>query len=103
MDLKKCFFLFVLTFSVLMVHAGIVKTGLKAAMDRGDIVVEAGSTDKGFTGKGIRLSVRNRTNNTLQIMVDPALIFKPIDTSFQDLVIAGEIMLAIAPNTSQNT
>ena len=102
MDLKKCFFLFVVIFSVQQVDAVVMKTSLKAAMDKGDVVIEANSTDKGFSGKGIRLSLKNRTNNALQIMVDPALIFKPVDTSFQDLVIAGEVMLAIAPNSTGN-
>ena len=88
-----------LTFSQAGV-AAVQRTGLKAAMEKGLVRVSAVSTGAIYSGKALRLQLVNTTRDALQVTVEPALIFRPSDPSYQDLVLPGEEMLALAPGGS---
>lgn len=83
--------------------AGVQDIGLKAAMDKGLIHIEAKATSHGFNDKGLSIRLKNKTIQTLRINVEPGLIFQPADTLYQDLVLPGEIMIVLAPNTESAT
>jgi hypothetical protein len=76
-----------------------VNTGLKAAIEKGMVKVAATTTGMVYHGKALKLQVSNTTRERLQITVDPALIFRPEDKAYQDLVLPAEEMLAIAPGS----
>jgi hypothetical protein len=65
-------------------------------MEKGLVTVAAITTGVVYHGKALRLQVSNNTRERLQITVDPALIFRPDDKAYQDLVLPAEEMLAIA-------
>lgn len=55
----------------------------------------------GYLGnKNIQLELTNHTAKQLTVDIDPALIFKPDDTSYQDLVLVGNESLALGPCSS---
>ena len=89
-----------ITAAIATSHATVQRTGLKAAMDRGLVNVSAVSTGATYNGKALRLQLVNKTRGALQVTVEPALIFRPSDSSYQDLVLPGEEMLALAPGSS---
>lgn len=68
-------------------YAGLIKLtdGLKSKA----ISVGAVSTNGGFMGKGIELALTNNTQHTVQVYIDPAMIFVPKDTNYQNLVLLG--------------
>jgi hypothetical protein len=72
--------------------------GLKAAMDKELIRVSASSNGASYHAKALQLKVSNTGRDPLQLTIDPALIFKPVDPSYQDLVLPGNEVLALAPN-----
>jgi hypothetical protein len=77
-------------------HAN-VSTGFKAAMQRGLVTVSASATGQVYYGKALRVHVVNTTKDRLQLSIDPALIFKPEDDSYQYLVLPAEETLTLAP------
>lgn len=83
--------------------AGVQDIGLKAAMEKGLIHIEAKATSQGFNNKGLSIRLKNKTIQTLRINVEPGLIFQPADTAYQDLVLPGETMIVLAPNTESTT
>jgi hypothetical protein len=72
-----------------------ISTGLKAALEKGIIKVSAITTGRVYHGKALRLQLSNTTHEQLQVTIDPALIFRPDDKAFQDLVLPAEEMLTI--------
>jgi len=76
------------------------RTGLKAALEKGMVKLSAVSTGAVYSGKALRMQLTNNTRDALQITVEPALIFRPSDTSYQDLVLPGTEMIALAPGGS---
>ena len=81
-------------------QAAVQKSGLKAAMDKGLVRVSAVSTGAMYNKKALKLQLVNTTRDALQLTVEPALVFRPSDSSYQDLVLSGEEMLALAPGSS---
>lgn len=88
----------ILLLSCCMNAYALERTGLQAALEKGLVTVQAVSTADGYNGKGLQLKVRNTTKQPLQVTLDPALIFRPADTSYQDLVVASEQVLTLAAN-----
>jgi hypothetical protein len=86
--------------STLAGNAAVLKSGLKAAMDNGLVRVSAVSTGEIYNKKALKLQLVNNTRDALQLTVEPALIFKPADSAYQDLVLPGTEMLALAPGRS---
>src|SRR5437016_6054822 len=67
---------------------------LKKALESKMIKLKAISTG-GFCGKCMRLSIINQSKIALDINIEPALIFRPSDTSYQDLVLLGNETISI--------
>jgi hypothetical protein len=78
--------------------ATVQRMGLKAAMDKGLVKLNAVSNGQSYKAKALQLQITNTSKDALQITVDPALVFRPSDTGYQDLVLPGQEMLALAPN-----
>ncbi len=55
----------------------------------------------GHMGPCLTLELRNNTNRSLSLAVDPALIFRPADTLFQPLVTVGEEQITLAAGKTQ--
>jgi hypothetical protein len=88
--------LLIVCFVAMPTTAGTI-TSFKAAMDKGLIKVNAMSTGKVYHGKALKLQVSNTTQTRLQLAIDAALIFKPAETQYQDLVLPAEEAIALAP------
>lgn len=69
---------------------------LSKAIQKKFVQIEAISLG-GYRGECLDLKVKNNTSAPLNVYVDPALIFQPSDTSYQDLVAVGGFYLAILP------
>lgn len=52
----------------------------------------------GARGKCLTLELTNRTKEPMMVTVDPAMIFVPSDTSYQNLVAAGSEMITLQPH-----
>lgn len=51
----------------------------------------------GYQKKCLFLSIANNTSAPLSVMIDPAMVFRPVDTFQQDLVITGDELIVLAP------
>ncbi len=71
---------------------------LKRAMSSKFVAIRAVSTG-GYCGKCLKLELANNTKTELELDVDPALIFRPDDSSYQNLVLLGNETIALAPNS----
>jgi hypothetical protein len=71
---------------------------LKRAMSSKLVSVNAVGNG-GACGKCIKLELANNTKTELELDVDPALIFVPEDTTYQNLVLLGNETIALAPNS----
>ena len=82
------------------VSAATSRVSLKNAMLRNLITVNAISNG-GYRDRSIKLDIANNTSGELTIDMDPALIFIPEDTIYQNLVLLGNEALVLAPNASK--
>ena len=69
---------------------------LKNAMRSKTVSVQAVSTG-GYCDKSLKLELKNNTCDDIALDIEPGLIFRPEDTSLQDLVVLGNESLALAP------
>ena len=90
-------------FLTLQTEGNVLRVNLKQAMDNHMVNIKATATSQGYHSKGLKLDIENKTGSDLRITMDAGIIFRPMDTSMQDLVLAGEEMLAIAPFKSGST
>jgi hypothetical protein len=72
---------------------------LKEALKK-KIVAIKGIGKGGARGKCLELQLTNNSSQPVQIEVDPAMIFSPSDTNYQDLVAAGSESIALEPKES---
>lgn len=56
----------------------------------------------GHSKKCLFVNIKNTSSLPIQITVDPALIFRPVDSNQQDLVTAGSEYLVLAPLESKS-
>ncbi len=70
------------------VFSATIHTTLKRAILKKMISVNA-SSKGGFCGKCLKINVSNNTNDTLNIDVDPGLIFKSEDSTYTNLILLG--------------
>lgn len=91
---KVCILLLFAVCCTVASFATVKRTSLKAAMDQGLIQVKASSAGRGY--HAMRLQVKNTGASALQLTIDTGLIFRPADTSYQDLVIPGGDNLFVA-------
>lgn len=50
-----------------------------------------------FNSKGLKISITNSGKEALVIKIDPAMIFAPEDTAYQDLMLPGDELLYVGP------
>jgi hypothetical protein len=81
-------------------RASLNHVSLKRAMMNKTISVNAISLGGRLGSKNIKLSLTNNTTRELTVDIDPALIFAPEDTSFQDLVLPGNETIVLAPSAN---
>lgn len=84
------------------VYAGTTKTSLSKAVSSKLVTISGKANANGFNKKGLTLHIENTGKSVLEITIDPALIFIPEDTSYQDLIISGNVKATIAPGKSSN-
>ncbi len=77
------------------------RISLKKAMATKLITVNAISTG-GYCDKSLKLDLKNNTKSEITIDIDPGLIFRPQDTTFQDLVVLGNESIVLAPSSSKD-
>lgn len=73
------------------------RSSLKSAYDKGQIKIAATTTGKSYKSRALKLQITNTTRDALSLTIDPALIFKPDEDQYQQLVLPAEEMLALAP------
>lgn len=96
----RCVLLIALLCALTNQSKAITTSGLKTAMEKGQVTVAAITTGKSYHGRALRLQINNTTRQPVQLKVDPALIFKPEQPGYQDLVLPAEEMIALAPGGS---
>lgn len=77
--------------------ANVLRMDLKAALDNHLISVSATGSGQSYRAKGLNLKIVNKSGSSLILKTDLGLIFRPADTTYQDLVLAGEEMITVAP------
>ncbi len=82
--------------------AGVRKHSLRSALDSGLVVMHAASNGARYCQKAMQLELRNTTADVLMLTVDPALVFRPADTSYQDLILPGSDVVVVAPGKSSS-
>ena len=76
---------------------------LKSLLKSGRIAINAIAAG-GFNNKVLKLSIKNKTTKNLQFIVDPALIFEPLDSiKVQPLITAGSEIINIPANKDVET
>ena len=65
------------------------------AMENKLIDFQVVRTKNSFNDKGLQISITNKSKEALVIKIDPALIFEPADTNYQDLVLSGNEILYV--------
>lgn len=98
--MRLLIFSFCLLFLMPASSNALVKKGMKQALSEGIIKLEAMSNGNPYMGRALRIRVKNRRNEDVQLTVEPALIFRPSDTIYQDLLVSGTEVLAIAANAT---
>jgi hypothetical protein len=71
---------------------------------RQDLVSISGvASGNPFNEKGLALRIENKSKKTINITIDPALIFTPADSvNYQSLLVAGDITVSVVAAGSQN-
>lgn len=76
-------------------------TSLLQAIKAHEVSMTAIKNTGSYHGKGLDLQLKNNTNKTIRVSVDPAMIFGPADTEYQDLVIIHDEVIVLKPNEEQ--
>jgi len=91
-------------FALLIHYEGIAEAlnmSLTQALKKKYVQINAVSTG-GAQGECLNLSIKNNTSLFINIKIDHALIFRPSDTNYQDLVAAGGNLLALQSKTTKS-
>ncbi|RYD99719.1 MAG: hypothetical protein EOP54_02975 [Sphingobacteriales bacterium] len=54
-------------------------------------------TNAPFNSKGLKIAITNTCKEALVIKIDPAMVFAPADTTYQDLMLPGNEVLYVGP------
>lgn len=84
------------------ISAAVQKHSLQAALRAGLVEMRAASNGNLYYRNALQLELRNTTQDLLQLRVDPALVFRPADTSFQDLILPGGELLVLSAGGSRS-
>jgi hypothetical protein len=71
------------------------RINLSEGMANGLVTVKAWANGNGYHNKSLHMAITNTSDKAIQVVVDPALIFRPDDTTYQDLVLAGTDLIVI--------
>ena len=93
---------FILLLPGLPVPASATKTTLKAALNNKLIRLSSSANGQSFMGKGLTLHIENKSRESLELTIDPALVFTSDDTTSQDLMLAGNEHTIIAAGGSRD-
>jgi len=75
---------------------------LTEAMKQNLVTVTSLSSGQSYNDNALSLKIENKGKKTLNITIDPALIFVPEDTAYQDLVVAGDIKTTVASSDTKS-
>ncbi len=75
--------------------AAIRKINLLEAHKERLVQFDVKRTSYSFKERGLKLNIHNKSKEPLVIKIDPALIFEPEDSTYQDLVLPGNEMLFV--------
>lgn len=81
-------------------QARILKTTLKNCIFTKKLTVNASPLVGGDYVLGLKFDLKNTTTDTLMVTIDPALIFVPEDTNYQNLVTWGSEILVVNASDS---
>lgn len=84
------------------VWAGNKRVYLLEAVEKQLVHYEVTRTRKPFNHKGLKIAITNTGKEALVIKIDPALIFAPEDTTYQDLMLPGNDMLYVGPGRTNS-
>lgn len=79
----------------------IERRGLKQALSEGLVRLEAIGSGQSFLRNGLKIRLTNLSKGGVLIHVEPALLFRPIDTNYQDLICVGNETIPLAANASR--
>lgn len=99
--MKSLRILLTLLIAASVMHNAVAKSTditLLEAMKQNLVTVTGISSGESYNANGLNLKIVNNGKKTLNITIDPALVFVPADTSYQDLVVAGDIKAIVAPS-----
>lgn len=76
-------------------------TSLLEALKANQVSMSAVKNDNSFFDKGLSLQLRNKTTKTLNLNIDPAMIFEPTDSDQQNLVIIHDEVIVLKAGEEQ--
>ena len=74
---------------------------LKTALDTKVVTVKAVGSGQSYDEKALSLEFENKSAKGLVIRIDTATIFRPEDTSYQDIMLAGGDIVSIPANKTK--
>lgn len=92
----KAVFILILSIITCSAQAGLQRMTLSQAMKAKVIDIKA-TGNGGYHEKSIKLHITNKSGNPLIITIDQGVVFRPSDTTDQDLVLAGAEVISVAP------
>ncbi|KAA5537440.1 hypothetical protein F0919_07125 [Taibaiella lutea] len=94
-----------LLLSATIMHNASAKTidiTLTEAIQQNLVTVTSLSSGQSYNENGLSIKIENKGKKALNITIDPALVFAPEDTSYQDLIVAGDVKSVIAPSENKS-
>ncbi len=88
-----------LTLCIAVAYAGTMSQAtMIEALKKELVSINAAASKESYHDKGLALTIENKTANPIKILIDPAMIFQPEDTTYQDLVLEGQEYLVLSAN-----
>lgn len=75
--------------------AALERISLKEGMANGTLEVKAWANGNGYHNKSLHMEITNTGAKAIQVEIDQALIFRPVDTGYQDFVLAGTDLVVV--------
>lgn len=75
---------------------------LLEAVEKQMVQYEVTRTKASFNNKGFKIAITNTGKEALVVKIDPAMIFAPEDTTYQDLMLPGYDMLYVGPGRTNS-
>lgn len=105
--MKKQFAIFGMLLVAMLINSG---TGfsenkrmlLLDAVENKLVQYKVARTKNSFNDNGLQINITNQSKEALVIKIDPALIFEPEDTNYQDLILPGDEVLFVGPGRTNS-